>query len=201
MLFSGCATALDKKNSALANGIYLEHNAIVHGRYDLAKKYDSELVKLVAPPKKQIEIKAIQVTDKTTGTKKDIVVLPQEDAGKQTVAIDTPDFAVVEQQNPDVIKQVAQDDKNVEKFSGQVADAQRAIEKASEKKTSIFGHLFSFIGAFGLFGGLGLIVVIIGLCIVEPQLIPSVVAGAIHFLINIFSGIAKGISSIFKKGG
>jgi len=77
LALAGCGSLQTRQQAALSKAVYAENRAIEVGRFDLAKKYSADAVKLIAPPKHQIDVKPIQ----------DFVVVPEEQANKKTASL------------------------------------------------------------------------------------------------------------------
>ena len=59
LFLSGCVTFSEKNSEALSVAVYATKDSIDNSRVDLAEKYSNEATRLVSPPKKRVEIKAI----------------------------------------------------------------------------------------------------------------------------------------------
>lgn len=195
MMLPGCVTVAQKQAKAISTGVYAVEKSIEAGRFDLAKKYEDQLIKVVPPPKKPVDVKPIEVTK--NGVIQQTVILPQGFENKPVVTENSDQFTKILNSDPKVKAQVAEENKEVGSFTKQVEDTQRAEAKAaSEQKSKSW---FSWIWAtLGIGGTLGLA----ALCFFFPAAIPFVVDifKAIMAVVNgMLSAIGNLISSLTKK--
>lgn len=59
-LLTSCDSTVKKKNEAVSQAVYAIHDGFQKSRYDIAFRYSVELVRLVPPPDKKIEVKPIK---------------------------------------------------------------------------------------------------------------------------------------------
>ncbi|MFM9826665.1 hypothetical protein [Flavobacterium sp.] len=64
-LLTSCNSTVNKKNEAVSQAVYAIHDGFQKSRYDIAFRYSVELVRLVPPPDKKIEVKPIKVPVKS----------------------------------------------------------------------------------------------------------------------------------------
>lgn len=63
MTLSGCVTTSrkavkveEKVSHKLSQGVYATNDSMTVGRFDLAKKYSDQTIRLIAPPKERVKI-------------------------------------------------------------------------------------------------------------------------------------------------
>ncbi len=75
----GCASVSQRQNAAISKGIYAEHAAMAAGRFDEAREYSDQLIRLVPPPKQ------LPVVHSFTTQGKTYAVLPPTFKGSPTL--------------------------------------------------------------------------------------------------------------------
>lgn len=192
---SGCASASKKRQQAISVGIYQVNESLKKGRVDLAQKYSDQLVRVVAPPKKKPEIKAVEVKT-TDGSTNKYIVLPQAYDGTPALTIGTKAFEEVVAKSPELKKQLVQEEKDVKSFEKVVDDSMRSTEKEIEKerKASWFSWLWGIFSFLGIGGIIGIIV----LCALFPAAIP-IVTSIFGSVIAIANRILTAIAKLWRK--
>ena len=58
---AGCDSGVKRRRETISQGVYAVNDGLNKGRYDVSFRYSAELVKLVPPPEKRIEVKPIKI--------------------------------------------------------------------------------------------------------------------------------------------
>jgi hypothetical protein len=169
--------------------VYAENAAIKAGRFDLAKAYGRQAVRLLPPPKKAIAVKPVESKGK------EIVILPKEDDGLQDDAIDSPALTTLETQDKGIQGQIdagkaplAKETKATDK-----AVAAEMKDAAKEEAQPSFFQRWKFLGI-----PLALVAGGIALVCLFPALLPLVI-GLFGMLRKAVNAIITLISSLWRK--
>lgn len=198
-LLTSCQTPQQKLNQNISAGVYATKAAIDAGRFDQAKRYNDELTRIVAPPKKPIKINYF-VTDSKSRTPGDLseynkkyVVLPAGFDTSLVISMDSKEYQEILNENKKLAAEEKKTDENFQKYSSQTTKIiqERENELSKTKKASWFAWLTSAVGLTGIIG-------LIAIMVFFPALIPVIVGffGRIFAYINL--AIAA-LTSKFKK--
>ena len=173
----------------------------------MAQKYVNEVVRIVPPPKKKIEIKPVQVQKQIVNDKgkKEIViqkyvVLPQEYTGTPVLTIGSPELTKIVLDNPEIKTQFKKEEKASAQFTEKVDDTQRETIKEAEKpKKNWWSSLMGFFGLTGIISGLVVIGGLIGTALIFPGAFPILASRVGVFISNLIKSIPAFISGVFKK--
>lgn len=207
IFMSGCSSVQKRQNAAVSAAVYSTKASMDAGRFDLAKKYNDEAVRLIPPPKKAVKINAFDVkkptsTEKATSkwntsgifSKDDLgeqdteryVVLPPGFENKKVIVADSVEYNKLLADNEYLRKREVENNAKIIKLQSDtdkiLIDKQKELEKAQKK--GFWAKLFGW--TLGL-GGLGIIGVIVA-CVFFPPLIP--------FVFTIFGNLVSGASSV-----
>lgn len=196
---SGCATAASKQRKAISQGVYATKASIAAGRFDLAKQYNDEVARIVAPPSKPIVVQSVK-TDAQKATKnspattsQQYVVMPPDLIGLPTVVVGSQQWNDLLNNNKTLQAQVVKEHDNLKEYHNTVDKSLQATadELAKEKKKSWWGWLISGLGITGILG-------IVALCIFFPAAIP-VVLEVVEFVISLGNKILTQIGKALSK--
>lgn len=178
--FVGCASVQKRQTAALQKSIYATNDAIKKQRFDLAKKYSEESVKLLPPPKTKVKIESFNipyskdVNGKVTEART-VAVLPSEVKKENILIEDTPEYKQVLEANKVLAKQVIKENEEFEKHKSTVdkilIDKEKELEKL-RNEPGFFSKLFS-ISKWGI---ISLIIGGIALIFFFPAAIPFVLS-------------------------
>lgn len=174
-MFTSCESIDSKRNRVIGRGVYAVGDSIKVGRFDLAKKYNNELKQYFPPPKKRIKVKKISVpTEKGEETK---IIVPQNLEGMDVVVVSSEKWKTLLSENPELIKQLEQEEKNVTKLRSNIEKLKRDEAKARQKAKkrgifAFFGWIFGLIPFLSVIGVGGLI----ALAVFNPPLALSILS-------------------------
>lgn len=197
MMLTGCQTAAVKQQKAISTGVYAIQSSMKAGRFDLAEKYEEQLVKVVTPPKNKIQIKTFapvpskdfSLVEQSPNASKPYVVLPEEFKNAPVIVNNSTQFNAIVNSSPVLKNQIKKEDAQVGTFTKQINKTVDALktESLAAKKKGWFGGIFGWVtGILGTVGILGTI----ALCVFFPAAIPIVMD-----VFKIFFGV---INDIFK---
>ena len=198
--FAGCSTPQERlvkhRNEAVAIAVYGIKDSIEAGRFDLAAKYASAATKIVAPPEKKAIIKPIYVTNPVNKIKEKVAVLPPAfKADIKVVVRDSPELEEITVNQPEVKKQLTEEDKTVEAVEKQIDKVVREEEKRAlepEKKASTgWGWIWALITGGGI---ISLIVIVVFFPAALPliQSIGSLIMGW-------FNALVRAVAKLFNR--
>lgn len=210
---SGCASAQKKQMTAISRGVYATKDSIEKGRFDLAKKYNDELVRIVPPPKKAVKVNAFEVPNKkgkvgtlnSTGifSKEELlnrsdrfIVLPEGFENKPIIIDKSVEYNKLLEENASLRKSELENAKTVESFKQEATKVIQAkeAELAQAKRKSIFGWLLATLGFLGIGGIIGVVV----LFALFPALQP-VIGGVFSVIIRGINSFTGMFARMFKK--
>jgi len=216
LFLTGCNTTAKrqlKQASVLSHAV---NDSIKAGRFDRAKEFSNQLVKLTPPIKKTERIVvnrfvSINVEKKGIFTKdelvvdKQFVVLPEDFKGFDVIIKNDDKFKEVLNSNPVLKKEEEKIDQKVLKIDDNINNIllgrEKELEKSREQKTSWFGGIFQFFKSFLGFGLIGTIILLIGLLIFAPQLLPlvfNIFGFIVNWIISLFVSLFNIIKNLFK---
>lgn len=185
----GCTTTgqqIQNRNDALVSkSVYATDDSIKAKRYDLAKSYSAQTIRLVPPPKASDRIKITPVTMKKAPSKTEGKSPPTKPANSANNPVTEPDYTETNQEVPVVVLpaedanakvivenspeyQALLKDKETERLAKEALQSQvdqllldkenyRKEQLAKEGQKTWWDKIKSFFGWGGLFGTLGLI--------------------------------------------
>lgn len=167
----GCSSTQKKQNKHIVTLVHTQKVAFESGRLDIAKKLNTELVKLVPAPKKKVTIHEFRVkswgdgkgilSQKLLLTDKIYTVLPENTDIKNLIVNGSPEFKEILHSNPTVAKTEKANDKILNKIENTTEEIRREKEVIAEKEfqrrwyDGILG-IFKGFGILGVLGGIGL---------------------------------------------
>lgn len=194
LFFGGCASVSQRQATQIVRLVNIEKNSEDVGRFDLAKKANSDLIKLIGSPKKEVVVKPI--TKVVKGQAVITVVLPKGTNLSSVVDEEDTDFNEIvnssasnKSAEKDAKKLVVTEDKK----TNDIVEAK--IEAAAKPKaTSWFSWFLTIFGSLGLVGVIGIILL---LCFF-PALAPLVISIA-EDVIGIINSLIGLVAGWFKK--
>lgn len=218
----GCSTVQKrqiKQTSVLSAAI---NDSIRAGRFDRAKEFSDQLVKLTPPPKskERIKINAFKSVKVNVSNKKGIftkeelipdkkfIVLPEGFDTSSVVVKNDDKFKDILKNNPILKKEeikvdkiVSNNDKTIDKI---LIDKEKELNKlrADNKGSGFFSSIFGFFKGILGFSVVGTIVVIIVCAFFAPQLLPlvfNVIGFMFQWLINLLINGCKGVYGLVKN--
>jgi len=217
--FTGCSTVKKrqtKQTSILSAAI---NDSIKVGRFDRAKEFSDQLVKLTPPVKTKDKIKVnkfqtvrVNIDKKGIFTKEELIpdkkfiVLPEGSKVENVIVKNDEQFKLILNENPKLQKEELKIDeelkKSEEKVNQILIDKENELEKSRGQNKGFFSSIFGFFkGLFGL-GLIGTIIIIIATAFLAPEFLPVIFTAIKWFFkwcINLFGGLISGIMSFFKK--
>ena len=198
--FSGCSTSQERlvkhRNEAVAVAVYGMRDSIEAGRFDLAQKYASAATKIVAPPEKKVIIKPIYVTNPTSKVKEKVAVLPPAfKADIKVVIRESPELEEITVKQPEIKKQLEEEDKTVAAVEKQVEKVMREEERralAPEKKSSTgWGWIWALITGGG-------VISLIAIAVFFPAALPLIQSIG-SLMMGWFNALVRAAAGLFKK--
>lgn len=167
----GCSSTQKKQNKHIATLIHTQKVAFESGRLDVAKKLNTELVKLVPAPKKKVILHEFRVqtwgngegilSQKPLLTDKVYTVLPENTDLKNLIVNGSPEYREILKSNPTTAKAEKANDKVLNKIENTTEEIRREKEAIVEKEFKRRWYdgilnIFKGFGIFGILGGIGL---------------------------------------------
>lgn len=143
-VFGSCTLYTEKQSEALSSSAYATKDSIDAARVDLAEKYANELIRLVRPPKKRVEIKswysevpefkvqasanprntkgeAAPLPSLTTSAKQRMVVVPEGYGGEKILVVRSAEYEELVKS-----KQVAE---SLQQDLAQLAEVKKSVDE------------------------------------------------------------------------
>lgn len=102
--FTSCAVYTEKQSEALSQAVYLADDSFEMGRFDVTDVSLDNAIRIVKPPKKKIEIKAIErfvtndliptttPTNTTTTKTERIIIVPEKFKNQQVIVVNSNEY-------------------------------------------------------------------------------------------------------------
>lgn len=193
LFLNACSSVQARKSQQLSRAAFATQDSIKAERYDLAKKYSDNVVKLVDPINDKDKIKIQPATNKG----KPVAILPADTNPQSQIVIeDTQEYKDLLAGNEELRKQLATEyDKfdSFQKQTNQILVDQAAELQKEKSKGSWLSQLFHKLKIWTGLGFFGTIILVIGLGAVA-----IFVPGALPVILDVLEIVWRLISSLLN---
>lgn len=135
MLLTSCTVYTEKQSEALSRNAYATDDSLNAARVDLAYYYSQETIRLVKPPKKRIDIKAVYEKSGTQETSTRVAMIPEQYKQDRIVTVNSKEYQTLIQDKA-IAAQLKKDNQNI-------ALAKEATEKELAKQAEMTNKMIN----------------------------------------------------------